>query len=36
MSMTAMLLSEQDPWWAPFAVVALALLLAWAATAVYP
>ncbi len=27
---------ERDPWWAPFAVVALALLLAWAATAVYP
>ena len=27
---------EQDPWWAPFAVVALALFLAWAAAAVYP
>ena len=37
MEYLAMLMSEdQDPWWAPFAVVALALLLAWAATAVYP
>lgn len=28
--------NERDPWWAPPAVVALALLLAWAATVVYP